>query len=69
MERPPQMFANLWVIIQTVAWVIALEGVAEFFSERHYHHIFRRILLLLLDRDHDPAKPRVPDNWEEWYYS
>lgn len=69
MERPPQMFANLWVIIQTVAWVVALEGVAEFFSERHYHNIFRRILLLFLDHDHDPAKPRVPDNWEEWYYS
>lgn len=67
MERPPQMFANLWVIMQTVGWVLALEGVAEFFSDRHYHNMFRRILLLFLD--HDPAKPRVPDNWEEWYYS
>lgn len=67
MERPPQMFANLWVIMQTVGWVLALEGVAEFFSDRHYHNMFRRVLLLFLD--HDPAKPRVPDNWEEWYYS
>lgn len=67
MERPPQMFANLWVIMQTVGWVLALEGVAEFFSDRHYHNMFRRILLLFLD--HDPAKPRVPDNWEEWYNS
>lgn len=67
MERPPQMFANLWVIMQTLGWVLALEGVAEFFSDRHYHNMFRRILLLFLD--HDPAKPRVPDNWEEWYYS
>lgn len=53
--------------MQTVGWVLALEGVAEFFSDRHYHNMFRRILLLFLD--HDPAKPRVPDNWEEWYYS
>lgn len=67
MERPPQMFANLWVVMQTVGWVLALEGVAEFFSDRHYHNMFRRLLLLFLD--HDPAKPRVPDNWEEWYYS
>lgn len=53
--------------MQTVAWVLALDGVAEFFSDRHYHNLFRRIILLFVDRD--PAKPRVPDNWEEWYYS
>lgn len=67
MERPQATLANLWVILQTIGWVLALEGVADFFSDRHYHNTFRRILLLFLDRD--PAKPRVPDNWEEWYYS
>ena len=66
MERP-QTFANLWLVVQTIGWVMALEGVAEFFSERHYHTIFRRLLLLFLDRD--PARPRAPDSWEEWYNS
>jgi hypothetical protein len=66
MERP-QALANLWLIVQTVGWVMALEGVADFFSDRHYHTLFRRIILLFLDRD--PASPRVPDSWEEWYYS
>lgn len=66
MERPAPL-ANLWLIVQTVGWVFALEGVAEFFSDRHYHNVFRRILLLFLDRD--PSKPAIPDNWEEWYYS
>ncbi|KKY32614.1 putative geranylgeranyl transferase type-2 subunit alpha [Diaporthe ampelina] len=45
-------------------WNVRRRCVAEFFSDRHYHNMFRRILLLFLD--HDPAKPRVPDNWEEW---
>ena len=66
MERP-QAFANLWLIVQAVGWVLALEGVAEFFSDRHYHALFRRLLLLFLG--HDPARPRVPDSWEEWYNS
>lgn len=67
MERPQTTLANLWIIMQTIGWVLALDGVAEFFSDRHYHNMFRRILLIFVD--HDPAKPRVPDNWEEWYYS
>ena len=66
MERP-QTFANLWIIIQTIGWVMALEGVADFFSDRHYHTLVRRILFLFLDRD--PARPRAPDSWEEWYNS
>lgn len=66
MERPTTL-ANLWLIVQTVGWVFALEGVAEFFSDRHYHNVFRRFLLLFLDRD--PSKPRMPEDWEEWYNS
>ncbi len=66
MERP-QALANLWIIIQTVGWVMALEGVADFFSDRHYHTLCRRLLLVFLDRD--PARPRAPDSWEEWYNS
>lgn len=66
MERP-QALPNLWIIVQAFAWLLALEGVADFFSDRHYHNLFRRLLLLFVDRD--PARPRVPDNWEEWYNS
>lgn len=66
MERP-QALANLWIILQTVGWIIALDGVAEFFPDRHYHNVFRRLLLLFVDRD--PARPRLPDSWEEWYNS
>ena len=66
MERP-QALANLWLIVRTLGWIMALEGVADFFSDRHYHTIFRRLILLFVDRD--PASPRVPDSWEEWYNS
>jgi hypothetical protein len=63
----PQTMSNLWVVLRFVAWVLALEGVAEFFGDRHSHAIFRRLVALFLGRD--PASPRLPDNWEEWYYS
>ena len=66
MERP-QAFANLWLIVRTLAWVMALEGVAEYVSEYHTHTLWRSVLLLFVDRD--PARPRAPDSWEEWYNS
>jgi hypothetical protein len=66
MERP-QALSNLWILVQTVAWIMALDGVAEFISERHSHNLFRRLVALFLDRD--PARPRAPDSWEEWYYT
>lgn len=65
MERPSAL-SNIWLIVQTVGWIMALEGVAEYFSERHYESLFRHLLVLALGCD--PAKPRLPDNWEEWYY-
>jgi hypothetical protein len=64
MERA-QALSNLWTIVQTVGWIMALDGVAEYFSERHSHALFRRIVALFLDRD--PASPRLPDSWDEWY--
>lgn len=64
MERP-QALSNLWLIVQTVGWIAALEGVAEYFSDRHSHSLFRRFIALLLDRD--PATPQPPDSWEDWY--
>jgi len=66
MERP-QTLANFWIIIKTIGWIMALEGVAEYFSDRHYHDLFRRLILLFLDKD--PARPTLPDDWAEWYYS
>lgn len=66
MERP-QAFANLWLVVRTAAWVAALDGVAEFFTNQHHHAVIRRLILLFLDRD--PARPRAPDSWEEWYNS
>lgn len=64
MERP-QALSNLWLIIQTIGWIAALEGVAEYYSDRHSHNLFRRFVALILDRD--PATPQPPDNWEDWY--
>lgn len=66
MERP-QTFANIWLILQTVGFIIALDGVAEYFSDRHYHNLFRRFLLLFVSRD--PNEPKLPDDWGEWFNS
>jgi len=66
MERP-QALPNIWVIVKTLGWVLALEGVTEWLSDRHYHNTFRKFIFFFLD--HDPARPRAPDSWEEWYYS
>lgn len=66
MERPSAL-SNVWLVVQTIGWVMALEGVAEYFAERHYEFLFRRLVALFFGCD--PAKPNLPDNWEEWYYS
>lgn len=72
MERP-QTFANIWLILQTVGFIIALDGVADYFSDRHYHSLFRRFILftyqLVGGHEGDPAQPRLPESWEEWYNS
>jgi hypothetical protein len=72
MERP-QTFANTWLLLQTVGFILALEGVAEYFSDRHYHGLFRRLILICVQyfsgHDHDPTQPRLPESWEEWYNS
>jgi hypothetical protein len=72
MERPAT-FANLWLILQTIGFIIALDGMAEYFSDRHYHALIRRFVILYLQFMHgldgrgDPAQPRLPDSWEDWY--
>lgn len=66
MERPSPL-SNLWLIMQTVGWIMALEGVAEFFTERHYETVIRSLIAFFLGSD--PAKPKLPDDWGEWYNS
>lgn len=72
MERP-QTFANTWIILQIIGFIVALEGVMEYFSDRHYHSLFRRFIILWYqsyrDGDDNPAQPRLPESWEEWYNS
>jgi hypothetical protein len=71
MERP-EALANTWLILQTVGFIIALDGVAEFFSSRHYHHLLRQCILLcyyFVGLERDPAQPSLPESWEEWYNS
>ncbi|KAJ4306816.1 Rab geranylgeranyltransferase [Collariella sp. IMI 366227] len=63
MERP-QTLPNLWLILRVAGWLLMLEGVAEYFSYWHYTDLFRGVLVLLVGRD--PARPRMPDSWEEW---
>jgi hypothetical protein len=72
MERP-ETFANLWLILQTIGFILALDGVAEYFSDRHYQGLLRKSLLFYYHfvhgLNHDPAEPRPPESWEEWYNS
>lgn len=71
MERP-EALANAWLLLQTVGFIIALDGVAEFFSVRHYHHLIRQSILFfyyIVGLERDPARPSLPESWEEWYNS
>ncbi|GKT57514.1 LOW QUALITY PROTEIN: geranylgeranyl transferase type-2 subunit alpha [Colletotrichum tofieldiae] len=61
---------NLWIIIKTIAWAVAIGAVREFFSSMHSASVLRRCVAVFLG--HDPARPRVPSGpseWEEWYNS
>ena len=57
MERPSSL-SNLGLIVQTVGWIHALEGVAQYFSERRYETVLRRIITLFLRCD--PSRPALP---------
>jgi len=69
-QGPPWWFVllrNAWLIVKTLVWIVMLDGVLEYLSMRHYNRLLRQIVVLLLGRD--PAQPRLPESWEEWYYS
>ncbi|RBQ77145.1 hypothetical protein VDGD_21277 [Verticillium dahliae] len=69
MERP-QALPNLWLLVKTLAWAIAVGAVRDFFHTLHSANVLRRMVALWLGRD--PASPRVPSTpleWEEWYNS
>lgn len=66
MERAPAL-ANGWVIIQTAAWVLSLDGVADYFSHQRYYGLFRKLLFIGGGEGwRDPAIPRGPGDWEGW---
>ena len=66
MERPSPL-PNIWLIVQIFGCIIALEGITEFLTERQYESAVRTMVTLVLG--HDPAKPSLPDDWEDWYYA
>lgn len=66
MERATAL-PNVWILVQTLAWIITLDGVTEFFTERQSHIHLRRLLAEVLGRD--PAAPRPPQSWKDWYNS
>lgn len=72
MERP-QALATLWTLFQIVGWAIALDSVAQYFADRHYQSVFRKAVLLYFHfqrgLEGDPAVPRPPESWEQWYNS
>lgn len=72
MERPAT-FANLWLILKTVGFILALEGISDYYTNRHAYNSFRKLVLAYYwyvhGLEHDPSQPRLPENWEEWYNS
>lgn len=66
MERPTAL-SNFFLLLKTIACVLVLEGVLDWFSHVHYRNLFRRFVVLSLGRD--PARPAMPDDWDEWYNS
>lgn len=67
MERATP-FTGGWVLIQAIAWVFTLDGVADYFSYQRYLGLFRQ-LLFISGGWRDPSIPRVPrdgEGWREW---
>lgn len=52
--------------LRIAAWVLALEGVAEFFANTHWHFLLRRLVGAVTG---DAGRPRLPEDWWEWYNS
>ena len=65
MERPPSV-PNVVYALRILAWVLALEGVAEFFGTVHWHFLLRRLLRAVTG---DVGRVRAPEDWAEWYNS
>lgn len=73
MERS-QTVTNALLFLEIVGFTIALEGVVQYFSDRYYfENLYRKLLLLYLHLvhglDRDPARPDIPESWEDWYNS
>ena len=61
MERPPAL-ANLWTLFQIAGWAIAFASVALYFARQNYEFILRKVALLYLRFQRDPAVPGPPES-------
>jgi hypothetical protein len=71
MERP-QAFANLWLIFQILGIFISIGAPFIFyFCTWRELNAWRQIILIYLkyyyNLEHDPARPEIPESWEDWY--
>lgn len=62
----PQALYNIWLIIQSISWTTAFEGVANYIGDHNARCFFRGVVAFLL---RDPATPQLPDGWKDWYNS
>ena len=53
-------------VLRIAAGVLALEGVAEFYGSAHWHFLIRRLVGVVAG---DAGRPRMPEDWGEWYNS
>lgn len=66
MERPTPL-TNFVLLVQALGLALVVDVVTEFWSAHHVHTVWRGLVVYLVGRD--PARPRGPDDWQEWYNS
>lgn len=77
MEHPAAPLARSLITILKVFQVIiglwAIEAFTQFIADKHLYRSIRNFVLLYLNYAHglerDPAIPRRPADWAEWYGS
>lgn len=72
MERPPS-HPNLWYLLHLAAFLLALEGITQYWQDTRSQSLTRRLIILYCQYfhglTHDPFIPRPPSDLHEWYYS
>lgn len=77
MEHPAAPLARRLItilkLLQVLIGLFAIEIFTQFLADRHLYRSIRNLALLFLNYayalDHDPAIPRRPRDWAEWYDS